>query len=300
MESLLEALNARFSPDRVLVNESMKAHTTMRVGGPADIFVLPASAEELIYALEAAQRCGAPACVIGNGSNLIVRDGGIRGLVICLGEPFGAVAVEETLLTAQAGALLSRASAAALQGALTGLEFASGIPGTVGGAVAMNAGAYGGQIADVLLDADVLMDGAVKRLSKDDLRFGYRTSAILERGGIVLAARFALSRGDAAQIRARMADLNSRRREKQPLNHPSAGSTFKRPEGRFAGALIEAAGLKGCRVGGAQVSQKHAGFVVNAGGASAQDVLDLIAHVQNTVQARSGVWLEREVRVLGE
>ena len=299
MQHLLNTLR-KIAPDRVLENAPMSRYTTFRVGGPADVLFLPASVEELRTALAAAKAEGVPVCLIGNGSNLIVRDGGIRGLVIALGEPFSELRVEGTQVWAQAGARLSAVAAAAQRAGLAGLEFASGIPGTLGGGCAMNAGAYGGELKDVLVWADVLLDGELRRLSRDEMEMGYRSTMPLRRGAIVLSACFELRQDDPETIQERMRDLANRRREKQPLNLPSAGSTFKRPEGHFAGALIEQCGLKGCRIDGAQVSEKHAGFIVNVGDATAADILQLIAHVQAVVQAQTGVHLETEVRVLGE
>ncbi len=299
MRRLLNSLRA-MAADRVLENEPMSRHTTFRVGGPADALFFPASVDELRAAMAAAKVAGIPVSLIGNGSNLIVRDGGIRGLVIAMGDPFSEVRVEGACARAQAGARLSSVAAAAQRAGLAGLEFAGGIPGTLGGGCAMNAGAYGGELKDVLAWADVLLDGDVRRLDRDGMEMGYRTSLPLRRGGVVLEAAFVLAPDDPEAIQARMRDLATRRREKQPLNLPSAGSTFKRPEGHFAGALIEGCGLKGCAVGGAQVSEKHAGFIVNIGGATAADILELIAHVQAVVRAETGVDLETEVRVLGE
>ena len=299
MQHLLNTLR-KIAPERVLENAPMSRYTTFRVGGPADVLFLPASVEELRTALAAAKAEGVPVCLIGNGSNLIVRDGGIRGLVIALGEPFSEVRVEGAQVWAQAGARLSAVAAAAQRAGLAGLEFASGIPGTLGGGCAMNAGAYGGELKDVLVWADVLLDGELRRLSRDEMEMGYRSTMTLRRGATVLSACFELRQDDPEAIQERMRDLANRRREKQPLNLPSAGSTFKRPEGHFAGALIEQCGLKGCRIGGAQVSEKHAGFIVNVGDATAADILQLIAHVQAVVQAQTGVLLETEVRVLGE
>ena len=299
MQHLLNTLR-KIAPDRVLENAPMSRYTTFRVGGPADALFLPASVEELQEALAAAKAQGIPVCLIGNGSNLIVRDGGIRGLVIALGEPFSELRVEGAQVWAQAGARLSAVAAAAQRAGLAGLEFASGIPGTLGGGCAMNAGAYGGELKDVLVWADVLLDGELHRLSRDEMEMGYRSTMPLRRGAIVVAACFELRRDDPEAIQERMRDLANRRREKQPLNLPSAGSTFKRPEGHFAGALIEQCGLKGCTIGGAQVSQKHAGFIVNVGEATAADILNLIEHVQRVVRAQTGVHLETEVRVLGE
>ena len=299
MQHLLNTLR-KLAPDRVLENAPMSRYTTFRVGGPADALFLPASVEELQEALAAAKAQGIPVCLIGNGSNLIVRDGGIRGLVIVLGEPFSELRVEGAQVWAQAGARLSAVAAAAQRAGLAGLEFASGIPGTLGGGCAMNAGAYGGELKDVLVWADVLLDGEVRRLSRDGMEMGYRSTMPLRRGAVVLSACFELRSDDPEAIQERMRDLANRRREKQPLNLPSAGSTFKRPEGHFAGALIEQCGLKGCTIGGAQVSQKHAGFIVNVGEATAADILNLIEHVQRVVRAQTGVHLETEVRVLGE
>ena len=300
MSQLIEALSAIAGSHQILENEPMSRHTTFRVGGPADVLFLPESEEQLVQALSIAREAGVPCIVIGNGSNLVVRDGGIRGLVIALGEGMAAIVRTGETLTAWAGASLARVSAYAQAGGLSGLEFASGIPGTLGGGCAMNAGAYGGQLSDVLIDARVLLDGAVRTLTVDGMQMGYRTSLPLREGGIVISARFALTPDDPEAIAERMRELNARRREKQPLNYPSAGSTFKRPEGYFAGALIEQAGLKGKRVGGAQVSEKHAGFIVNTGGSTAKDILTLIGIVQDEVEARFGVRLETEVRILGE
>ena len=300
MSQLIEALSAIAGSHQILENEPMSRHTTFRVGGPADVLFLPESEEQLLWALSIAREAGVPCVVIGNGSNLVVKVGGIRGLVIALGEGMAASARAGETLTAWAGASLARVSAYAQASGLSGLEFASGIPGTLGGGCAMNAGAYGGQLSDVLVDARVLLDGVVRTLTVEEMQMGYRTSLPLRRGGIVISARFALTPDDPEVIAARMRELNARRRDKQPLNYPSAGSTFKRPEGYFAGALIEQAGLKGKRVGGAQVSEKHAGFIVNTGGATAADILTLIGTVQDEVADRFGVRLETEVRILGE
>ena len=300
MTTLVEALRDMARDDQILFNEPMSRRTTFRLGGPADIFFLPESPEQVVSAIEAAKAAGTPWLVVGNGSNLLVRDGGIRGLVIGLGEGMAAIARTEHVITAWAGASLKRVSAYAQASGLSGLEFASGIPGSLGGGCAMNAGAYGGQLSDVLVDARVLLDGVVRTLTVEEMQMGYRTSLPLRRGGIVISARFALTPDDPEALAARMRELNARRRDKQPLNYPSAGSTFKRPEGYFAGALIEQAGLKGKRVGGAQVSEKHAGFIVNTGGATAADILTLIGTVQDEVADRFGVRLETEVRILGE
>ena len=295
----IEKLYAFAPRARVLENEPLARHTTFRVGGPADVLFLPESAEELRRAMELAREVGEDCLVIGNGSNLLVRDGGVRGLVIKLAGPMSGVSVEGTAIRAQAGASLSQVSRAALQASLTGLEFASGIPGSLGGALAMNAGAYGGELSQVVREATALLDGEVRTLSREELAMGYRTTRVLREGGIVLSAVLDLKEGDASQIAETMDELNRRRREKQPLSFPSAGSTFKRPEGYFAGALIEQAGLKGYAIGGAQVSEKHAGFLINRGGATASDLLRLIEYVQERVYAQSGVRLETEVRICG-
>ena len=300
MERIIESLSGFAREDQILLNEPMSRHTTFRVGGSADVMFMPESGEQVARALAAARDAGAAAYVIGNGSNLIVRDGGVRGLVIALGEGMSAVSREGNVVTARAGASLARVAAFAQAEGLSGLEFASGIPGTLGGGCAMNAGAYGGQLSDVLIDAEVLLNGELRTLTRDDMDMGYRTTMPLREGGVVLSARFGLKPDDPEAIAARMRELNARRRDKQPLNYPSAGSTFKRPEGYFAGALIEGAGLKGRSVGGARVSEKHAGFIVNTGGATASDILALIQIVQDEVKARYGVALETEVRVIGE
>lgn len=300
MKSLKHIFEKHLPGMLLLEAEPMARHTTFRIGGPADLLAQPSSEEELLLAMKLAEEQDVPVTVVGNGSNLLVRDGGIRGLVLLLGERFSGVSVEGEEIFAQAGATLAKLSAVARRAGLAGLEFASGIPGTLGGGVAMNAGAYGGQLSDALVSASVLEDGAVRDFSREDMQMGYRTTRILKRGGIVLSARFRLTPDAPEAIGMRMRELNARRREKQPLELPSAGSTFKRPEGYFAGALIEGAGLKGVQLGGAMVSVKHAGFVVNVGGATARDVLELIVHIRKTVRAKYGVELETEIRVLGE
>ncbi|MEF9895557.1 MAG: UDP-N-acetylmuramate dehydrogenase [Clostridia bacterium] len=302
MNQLTELLlEGGFLAAQLLREEPMSRHTTMRVGGPAQLLIMPRSAQQVCLALQAAGKLGIPAIVIGNGSNLIVRDGGVRGAVIALGESFSAIEAQDGhVLRAQAGARLAQIAAVALKKGLAGLEFASGIPGTVGGGVAMNAGAYGGEIKDVLARVTVLEAGKLCAYDNAQMDFGYRTSRVLRAGGVILDAEFRLHPDNAEAIGERMNQMNARRRDKQPLNFPSAGSTFKRPEGYFAGALIEEAGLKGLRVGGAQVSEKHAGFVVNTGGATAGEVLALIERVQAEVKRASGVALVCEVRVIGE
>lgn len=278
---------------RLWMNEPLKAHTTFQIGGPAEELAAPESEEELLALL-----ARAPALVLGAGSNLLVRDAGVAGLTVLLGKDFARIEIEGETIFAQAGARLSHLAQQAMRAGLAGLEFAAGIPGSVGGAVAMNAGAYGGQISDVLEEARVAVDGKIAVFPREAMEFGYRTSLPLARKLVVAGARFRLHRDDPAAIAARMADFAQRRREKQPLSLPSAGSVFKRPEGHFAGALIEGAGLKGLRVGGAQVSEKHAGFIVNTGGATAADVLALVETIRARVREKYSVELELEIRVV--
>ena len=300
MQRLIERLRAIAPPNGLLLNEPMSLHTTFRIGGPADIVFFPDSAQSLAQAMALAREENVPCFVMGNGSNILVRDGGLRGLVIILGEGMSRVAVDGCLVRAQAGAPLARVCREAQKAALSGLAFASGIPGSVGGAVAMNAGAYGGEISGVLKRALVLSGSRAEWKTPGELHMGYRSTDVLRDGLIVLEAEFALEPGNAEAILEEMNELNRRRREKQPVHLPSAGSTFKRPEGYFAGALIQEAGLKGYAVGDAQVSPLHAGFVVNNGRATARDVLRLIADVQSRVRETSGVTLETEIRIMGE
>ncbi len=289
-----------FESFNVLVNEPMSRHTTLKLGGPADYLAFPRSEEEIAGLFEEADRCGVPVTVIGHGSNLLVLDGGIRGLVISIGKNMRAITRNGNTLTVQAGAMLGSAAAEAAEAGLTGLEFASGIPGTVGGGVTMNAGAYGGEMAQVVKRVRCIRpDGETAELSGEEMDFSYRHSAVTEENLIVTEVTFELQAGDPAEIRAKMSELNARRAEKQPLDVPSAGSTFKRPEGYYAAALIDQCGLKGYSVGGAQVSVKHAGFLVNRG-TSSRDFLELMKQVAGIVQERTGVRLEPEVRIIGE
>ena len=286
--------------DNVLVDEPMSRHTTFEIGGPADLFVIPESVEEVRDVVAECRASEVPYFILGNGSDLLVSDEGYRGVIVGLADGFTNVAIEGTEMTCQAGVSLREASEMACELGLCGLEFACGIPGTIGGACFMNAGAYDGCIADVLKSVRVIMpDGSVETIAAKDLALGYRASRIRDEGLVVLSATFALREGDAQQIRAHMDDLTHRRETKQPLDKPSAGSTFKRPEGYFAGKLISDAGLMGYQVGGAAVSKKHAGFVVNMGGATAADVHAVIEHVQDEVERQFGVRLEPEVRFLG-
>ncbi len=283
-----------------LVNEPMSEHTTLRLGGPADYLVFPRSAEEIAALFAEADAHHLPVTVIGHGSNLLVLDGGIRGLVICIGKNMRKIVRTGNIISAQAGAMLGSVAAEAAEAGLSGLEFASGIPGTVGGGVTMNAGAYDGEIAQTVIAVNGLYpDGKQVTLSREEMKFGYRRSAVTEKNLIVTEAMFELREGKPAEIRARMSELNARRAEKQPLDVPSAGSTFKRPEGYYAAALIDQCGLKGYSVGGAMVSMKHAGFLVNTG-SSSRDFLELMKKVQQIVEERVGVKLEPEIRIIGE
>lgn len=287
--------------DNVRLHEPMKKHTTFRIGGPADYYLCPHSTEELQKILQICKKNKMEFFVLGNGSNLLVSDKGYRGVVIQLWKNFSDIVTKEDTITVKAGALLSKVAAEALEEGLTGMEFASGIPGTIGGAVVMNAGAYGGEMKDIIKEVTVLTkEGDILTISKEEMNFGYRTSVVKEKGYVVISVVLQLKKGDRAEIRKVMDDLKERRVTKQPLDMPSAGSTFKRPEGYFAGKLIMDAGLRGFSVGGAQISEKHCGFVVNKGDATAADVLGLIKEVQKRVQEKFGVALEPEVKFLGE
>ena len=286
--------------EKVLIDESMSSHTTFRIGGPADYFLLPSCSSEVQGILSICREEGLPYFVLGNGSNLLVSDAGYRGVIIHLYRNFNEIKVEGTDIRASAGALLSGITAAAKNASLTGFEFAGGIPGTIGGAVMMNAGAYGGEMKHVIKEVTVLTkEGEILALPVEELAFGYRTSVVKTAEYVVLEAVIHLEKGDMQAIGERMKELTEQRTSKQPLEYPSAGSTFKRPEGYFAGKLIMDTGLRGYRVGGAQVSEKHCGFVINAGGATAADVVQLMSDVNEKVKAKFGVSLEPEVRFLG-
>lgn len=300
LQALTWRLRQIVGEDGVLVDEPMSAHTTFEIGGPADLFVIPDDIEEACEAIAACREAGEECFVLGCGSDLLVSDEGYRGVVIALSDGLLNVSVEGEEMTCQAGVSLREASEMACELGLAGLEFACGIPGSVGGACFMNAGAYGGCIADILSSVCALMpDGSLANIPVGGLALGYRKSRVRDEGLVVLSATFRLREGRPEDIRARMDDLTQRREEKQPLDRPSAGSTFKRPEGHFAGKLITDAGLKGYQHGGAGVSSKHAGFVVNLGGATAADVRAVISHVQDEVERQFGVRLEPEVRFLG-
>ena len=298
-ESNYQQLSALLPTGCARENVVLAPYTTMRTGGPAALFAEPRNAQQLARVHQWAQEKGLPLLILGNGSNLLIADSGFDGLVIHLGRALSEVSVFANTLTAQAGASLAAAARAAAQASLTGLEFAAGIPGSIGGAVCMTAGAYGGEIAQVIVSARVLTPEGVRTVSKEELTLGYRSSAVMQNGWVVLEATFELTPGNPDQIKATMADLAARRREKQPLQYPSCGSFFKRPVGYYAGALIEQAGLKGYRVGDAQVSEMHAGFVINRGHATSSEIYRLMQDVQRRVQAQFGVALEPEVRLIG-
>ena len=301
MKQAILELQAILTGEGILLNEPMKEHTTFRVGGAADLFLMPKNAEELKACLSVLKQKEIPFLIIGNGSNLLVRDKGIRGAVIQIYQRMSGITLQGETMQIAGGTLLSTAAAKAAEAGLTGFEFASGIPGTVGGAVVMNAGAYGGEMKDVLVSVDVLTAaGEVKTIPAEELELGYRHSIIPEAGYIVLGAVVKLQQGNKEAILARMTELAEQRREKQPLQYPSAGSTFKRPTGYFAGKLVQDAGLKGKTIGGAQVSEKHSGFLINIGNAAAQDILELIAYCQKEVLEQFGVVLETEVKIVGE
>lgn len=286
---------------RVYRDEPMHKHTTFRVGGNADYFVVPRTWKEIQKVIAFCQKKNIPYYILGNGSNLLVSDSGYHGVIIQIYKEMNAIEIVENIMRVEAGALLSKVGSAALEAGLTGFEFAAGIPGTIGGAVVMNAGAYGGEMKDILLNVTVLTpEGDIKRLQKDELELGYRTSVIQTKNYIVLDAELGLEYGEKEVIRSKMNDLKTQRITKQPLEYPSAGSTFKRPEGYFAGKLIQDAGLRGFQVGGAQVSEKHCGFVINKDHATAADIVELMNKVAEKVREDFGVQLEPEVKRLGE
>ncbi|TRM11321.1 UDP-N-acetylmuramate dehydrogenase [Lentibacillus cibarius] len=299
-EQIYERLIAITSAENVLVDESLEDHTYTRLGGNADYYVMPETYQEVQDIVKLSNQEHIPFTLLGNGSNLIIKDGGIRGIVLNLGR-LTDISTDGIYMIAQSGARIIDASREALSHSLTGLEFACGIPGTVGGALFMNAGAYGGEIKDVLVSTVVVdRHGELLTLTAEDLDLAYRSSNIPEKGYIVLEATFALEEGDGDAIKAVMDDLTYKRESKQPLEYPSCGSVFKRPPGYFAGKLIQDSELQGQQIGGAQVSLKHAGFIINKEGATATEYIDLIHHVQKTVKEKFDVNLEREVKIIGE
>jgi len=285
----------------IFTDEPLKRHTSFHIGGPADILAVPSSAEDIACIRDLSAREAIPLTILGNGTNVLVRDKGIRGIVLKLGNALKDSSVDGERLICGSGLSLASVARLAAKNSLTGLEFTFGIPGSLGGAVYMNAGAYGGEMKDVLESVTVMdRDGNIRDIAAKDLDLSYRSSCVKKLGAIVLRAQIKLQKGDRGEIEAKMDDLSRKRSDKQPLEYPSAGSTFKRPAGHFAAALIDEAGLKGLSVGDAQVSTKHAGFVINKGEATAQDVLDLMAEIRRIVLEKSGVELEPEVLILGE
>ena len=288
-----------YNEEDITVDSPMSEHIYFRVGGPADILVTPVNEEQVVNTLKLCREYNVPYFILGNGSNILVKDGGISGVVIKFNK-LNKITTEGNCVTAQSGALLKDVSKAALENNLRGFEFACGIPGSIGGAVFMNAGTYDGEMAHVIKSARVIDENCnIKNLTKEELELGYRSSIVMKKGYVVIEATVELESGEYASIKDKIDDLTNRRESKQPLEYPSAGSTFKRPEGYFAGKLIQDSGLKGFSIGGAAVSEKHSGFVINKGGATAKDVLDVIAHVQKTVKENFDVELHTEVRIIG-
>lgn len=295
-----ELMIKQFPEIALLKDEALLNYTYTKTGGPADILAFPKSAKEVEQIVAYCRETDTPWLVLGNASNLIVRDGGIRGVAIMLSE-MNQITVEDTTLIVEAGAKLIDTTYVALHESLTGFEFACGIPGSVGGAVFMNAGAYDGEIQDIFASCDVLLaDGRVVTMMKEEMAFSYRHSTLQDQHAIILSARFDLAQGDQDQIKKRMDELTELRQLKQPLEYPSCGSVFKRPVGHFTGKLIQDAGLQGLKWGGAQISEKHAGFIVNVDHATATDYVELIAHIQQVIKERFDVQLETEVRIIGE
>lgn len=298
---LYQELCGILGEENVFTKEPMSRHTTFRAGGPADFFVTPEKEGQVRKTLFLLKEAGVPCYIMGNGSNLLVGDGGYRGVILQICKKMNRIRIQDTVIQAQAGALLSKIAAEAQAKGLTGFEFASGIPGSLGGAVMMNAGAYGGEMKQVLTQAQVLnASGEIEDVLAEEMELGYRSSVFSRNGGVILSASIQLEPGDPPAIQSRMEELKFLRTSKQPLEYPSAGSTFKRPEGYFAGKLIQDAGLRGFQVGGAQVSEKHCGFVINKDQATAMDIRSLMEQVSEKVYAQFGVRLEPEVKLIGE
>ena len=299
--AIFELLTDIVGQDQILVDEPMKNHTSFKIGGPVDFLVLPKNVKEIKGIVNICKSKGIPLFIMGNGSNLLVRDKGIRGVVIKIAKNFSHVDIISDRIVAQSGVLLSSLAKILLRHELTGFEFASGIPGTLGGSVTMNAGAYGGEMKDVLFSIEVMdMEGNVFELHGAEMKLGYRRSVVQDRDLIVLSAILQLKKGEYQDIKALMDDLDHRRKTKQPLEWPSAGSTFRRPPGYFAGKLVQDVGMRGFSNGNAQVSDLHCGFVINRGNATAQEVIDLISMIQKRVKEKFGVELHTEVKVIGE
>ena len=299
---ITDILNKKIPADRILKNADMSMFTSFKAGGRADLLVTPATIDELVYITGVLGSGNMPYMVMGNGSNILVKDGGYRGVIIRIDDGFSEIRADGTSIIAGAGALMSQVARKALEAELSGFEFASGIPGSIGGGVFMNAGAYGGEIANVIEYARVLdkTSGSIKTIQAQELELSYRHSVLQQSGDIVIEVKLNLKQGNYEVIEQEMKSLTAKRNEKQPVQYPSAGSFFRRPEGYFAGKLIQDAGLKGLSVGGAKVSSKHAGFIINTGSATASDILSLMRLVQNTVYDRFGVMMEPEVRIIGE
>ena len=298
---MLETLQKLAGQENVWQNEPMKNHTTFRVGGCARYLVEPQNAVQLSQIVKACRDAGMPYYIVGNGSNLLVSDRGYDGTVIKFGPGMSRIHVDGERVYVQAGALLSQTAKRAMEEGLSGLEFASGIPGSIGGGLVMNAGAYGGEMSQIVESVTVMNEsGEIMELDCDTMEFGYRTSVIKNRAFVVLEAALHLQRRDKADIQAKMEEFAARRKEKQPLEYPSAGSIFKRPEGYFSGKLIMDSGMRGYRVGGAQVSEKHCGFIINTGNATSEDIAELMAEVQDRVKERFRVSLEPEIVRLGK
>jgi len=300
-EYIYESLLNIVDKENVKIDEPMKKHISFRVGGPADILVKPTTEKQLSDIIRLIKKESVPYLIIGNGSNLLIKDGGIRGVVIEISNNFNKFEIEGTTIKIQAGALLSVVGKAVLREELKGFEFAAGIPGTLGGALAMNAGAYGGEMKDIVKSVRVMdTDGNIFEFTNEQMEFEYRRSILSKTDYIVLSTEIELEKGNYDEIKATMLDFTQRRVTKQPLSLPSAGSTFKRPVGQFAGKLIEDSGLRGLTLRGAQVSEKHCGFVVNLGNAKAKDLIELMYVVKSTVNAKFGIMLEEEIKILGE
>ncbi|SES94617.1 UDP-N-acetylmuramate dehydrogenase [Anaerobranca gottschalkii] len=295
---LEKELKAILGEENLKINHPLKDYTTFKIGGPADYFATPSTEEALLQLINYAKEFNIPFFVLGKGSNILISDEGYRGIIINLTEKLNKITGEDERIYAQSGATLTDISKKALEHSLTGFEFAIGIPGSFGGGIFMNAGAYEGQMSDVVERVWVIRNGEIVPIDKEEMEFGYRKSIFQKYNDIIIKGCIKLQKGDYNQIKAKMDELTQKREEKQPLELPSAGSVFKRPQGYFAGKLIEDSGLRGYRIGGAQVSEKHCGFIVNTGGATAQDVKDLIQYIQKTVKEKFGVELEREVKYL--
>lgn len=299
-EAVIQALRKFVPEENICLQESMASHTTFRIGGLADCFVQLENTEQLIKIQKYLSQVGVPFFILGNGSNLLVSDAGFRGVILQIGPKMNRVTVEGNVIVAQAGASMAQIARTAMEHELTGMEFASGIPGTIGGGVVMNAGAYGGELSQIVTQVNVVNnEGEIMELDNETMEFGYRTSTIRNNPFTVTEVILRLEKGDRRQIRERMEELAAKRRDKQPLEYPSAGSTFKRPAEHYAGQLIMEAGLRGFQCGGAKVSDKHCGFVINTGNATAEDVRKLIREVQARVKDQFNVDLETEVLFLG-